>query len=91
MVPPVGFSIAANGLFSYADTIVGALVGATIASIGAVQVCNLKVRARFNDVIGRQRQRCRPLTDDAEFTLDDSIERHTLTVLERAREAIAPE
>ena len=89
MVPP-NISNTAVAVFSYVDTIVGAMVGAAIAYMFAEVTVRMRVRARFNEVISRQRQRCRPLYDDAEFTLDDSLDRATLQVLERVREEVVP-
>lgn len=78
-------------VFSYLDTIVGVIAGATVGAIFYDRISHLKLRSRFDSVIARQRQRCRQLRDDEELTFDDSLDRMTVQIIERVREEVAPQ
>jgi hypothetical protein len=76
-------------IFSYVDTLVGVLAGAAVGAVFYERISHLKMRSRFDRVIAKQRQRCRPLRDDEELTFDDSLDRMTVQIMERVREEIA--
>lgn len=76
-------------VFSLVDTLVGVFAGAAVGAVFYERISNLKLRARFDSVIAKQRQRCRTLRDDEELTFDDSLDRMTVQIIERVREEVA--
>jgi hypothetical protein len=67
------------------------MTGAVISGFAFGKIAELRIRARFDAVIARQRGKCRNLHDNEDLTFDDTMQIVAVQMAERIKAEVVPQ